>query len=130
MDTKIDEEALRALVDLHVKVTRNNLTYFANSALPDRHKVKLPHYIGIKHLELLHKPLTEQLKLIRTIDYDNAMAGWIQTGFELSLLKDSESPEDYKAMMDEHMADKHRMAKEVFYDQVFKGIEEDYDIPF
>ena len=63
-------------------------------------------------------------------EYDDAMAEWHQTGFELSLLKDSESPEDYKAMMDEHMADKHRMAKEVFYDPVFKGIEEDYDIPF
>ena len=36
--------------------------------------------------------------------YDNAMAEWHQTGHELSLLESSEPPEEYKKMMDEHIA--------------------------
>ena len=57
------------------------------------------------------------------VEYDDAMADWHQTGFELSLLKDSESPEDYKEMMDKHMADEPAMTEEVFYGHVFKCVD-------
>tara|TARA_R110002020_G_scaffold128345_6_gene287685 strand:+ start:754 stop:987 length:234 start_codon:yes stop_codon:yes gene_type:complete len=48
-------------------------------------------------------------------EYDDAMAEWHQTGFEISLLKDSESPEDYKEMMDAHMAEQPAMTEDIFF---------------
>ena len=46
-------------------------------------------------------------------EYDNAMADWHQTGFELSLLKDSDP--DYKEMMAEHMGNQPAMSERVFH---------------
>ena len=46
---------------------------------------------------------TEQERIERL---DDAMSEWQQTGFELSLMESSESPEDYKEMMDDHIAQK------------------------
>ncbi len=48
-------------------------------------------------------------------EYDDAMAEWSQTGFELSLMESSESPADYKEMMDSHMAQQPAMTEEVFF---------------
>ena len=56
-------------------------------------------------------------------EYDDAMAEWHQTGFELSLLESSETPEEYKKMMDEHMASEPAMTEEVFYGHVFTCID-------
>lgn len=54
-------------------------------------------------------------------EYDNAMADWHQTGFELSLLKDSDP--DYKEMMDKHMGTQPAMSEEVFYGHAFKPVD-------
>ena len=51
-------------------------------------------------------------------EYDDAMAEWSQTGFELSLMESSESPADYKEMMDSHMAEQPAMTEEVFWGNV------------
>jgi hypothetical protein len=48
-------------------------------------------------------------------EYDNAYADWHQTGFELSLMRSSESPADYKEMMDSHMAQQPVMTEDVFF---------------
>ena len=64
-------------------------------------------------------------------EYDDAMAEWHQTGFELSLTESSESPEDYRELMDVHMTEQPGMTYEVFvgnefiYDPANNG-----DIPF
>ena len=48
-------------------------------------------------------------------EYDNAYAEWNQSGFELSLLKSSESPEDYKEMMRAHTAEQPAMTEDVLF---------------